>query len=745
LRYRIFLYFYYISFFNFGSPVMSAVLEEDGVQFSTSQNPSRTFNTAGTYDISLTVTSSDGSDTLTRTNYIEVYEPPTEEYVSASFTAAPTSGVVPVTVSFTDTSTSSATITAWVWKVDGVQFSTSQNPSYTFTQAGSYAISLEATSSVGTSAVTYTDHINVTEPAAPPVGGNELQNGNFADGTTNWTLYSAGGATITADDGIATIEIASTGGNTQLYQSGLQINADRQYTLVIRMRCESDTVSARLRAMRHAKPYTAVIDEDVTITTSYQDFSYSGTADFSDSNGRVSIMFETNGTVYIDSVSFGYAGEVPQPPTPTASDVAEVALVACNTSTGNQTITLSGGLTPTAAMFVVTPAYSGNNPAQGDALSIGFADSAGNQTCGGYSSQDNAGSTYTARRTRTDACATIPSFGATTEQLRFSIVSMALNQIVINIDSAPSQAYQIEVHAFEADEVAIGWDAPSTTDEGTVTAESGMSGTPSLLMAWTPGYNTSTYPANANNDVETCFGVSDGTNSYAMTRRLKDGQAAGSVWSYAESGYIFMRDASNAAAAEFDATGWVMRTKETAGSWDGTVGWMALRFASNTAKVLGDSIPGSSQTKVHNIGQVSGYVGAIATTHDSYTTGSTKGGWSLGGWDGSNEVSVGVSSEHLADPTQTTSRYNAAALIDLPDEDGADGKEAGVNGNNGTALSVTWTNTATTSTPNVIFWSLLGTAATNAHQKRRNAYADHVYLGGGRWQPGHVSNGSCRY
>jgi hypothetical protein len=53
---------------------------------STAQNPSHTYNAAGTYTVSLTATNSQGGDTATKTNYITVTEPgtgATTMYVSA--------------------------------------------------------------------------------------------------------------------------------------------------------------------------------------------------------------------------------------------------------------------------------------------------------------------------------------------------------------------------------------------------------------------------------------------------------------------------------------------------------------------------------------------------------------------------------------------------------------------------------------------------------------------------------------
>lgn len=64
-------------------------------------------------------------------------DPPT-----ASFTANVTSGLVPLAVGFTDTSTN--TPTDWDWYIDNVKFSDLQNPEYTFTEAGVYDVSLYA-------------------------------------------------------------------------------------------------------------------------------------------------------------------------------------------------------------------------------------------------------------------------------------------------------------------------------------------------------------------------------------------------------------------------------------------------------------------------------------------------------------------------------------------------------------------------------------------------------------------------
>jgi len=63
----------------------------------------------------------------------------------ASFTATPVTGMVPLMVQFTDASTNAPESWAWDFDNDGVVDSTVQNPSFTYTVAGSYSVRLVVT------------------------------------------------------------------------------------------------------------------------------------------------------------------------------------------------------------------------------------------------------------------------------------------------------------------------------------------------------------------------------------------------------------------------------------------------------------------------------------------------------------------------------------------------------------------------------------------------------------------------
>ncbi len=127
---------------------------------STLQNPSASYFTTGTYTVSLTVTNTGGSNTLTRTQYITVYEPP-----AVNFTASPLSGCFPLTVQFADLSSAGAgnTNVSWLWDFGNGNISTLQNPVITYSTAGTFTITLQVTNDKGcTKTNTRSNFITVT-------------------------------------------------------------------------------------------------------------------------------------------------------------------------------------------------------------------------------------------------------------------------------------------------------------------------------------------------------------------------------------------------------------------------------------------------------------------------------------------------------------------------------------------------------------------------------------------------------
>jgi PKD repeat protein len=138
----------------------------DGVGTSTAQNPSYTYDTPGTYTVTLTATNSCGSDDEIKVDYISVAAP--GDPPVADFTGSPTSGQAPLTVNFTDQSANNPT--AWSWDFgDGIGTSGLQNPQYTYDTPGSYTVTLFASNEYGSDTAIKVDYITVAAPQDPPV------------------------------------------------------------------------------------------------------------------------------------------------------------------------------------------------------------------------------------------------------------------------------------------------------------------------------------------------------------------------------------------------------------------------------------------------------------------------------------------------------------------------------------------------------------------------------------------------
>ncbi|MBP1908103.1 S-layer protein domain-containing protein [Methanolobus bombayensis] len=120
--------------------------DNDGTNDSTTQNPVFTYTSDGTYTVVLTAVNGTESDVETKTDYITVSTPSSNPPV-ASFDTSATSGAVPFTVTFNDTSTNSPT--SWSWDFDDGDTSTEQHPVHTFDTVGTYNVTLEATNGDG--------------------------------------------------------------------------------------------------------------------------------------------------------------------------------------------------------------------------------------------------------------------------------------------------------------------------------------------------------------------------------------------------------------------------------------------------------------------------------------------------------------------------------------------------------------------------------------------------------------------
>jgi PKD repeat protein len=132
----------------------------DGTPPSNLQNPVHIYDACGTFDVTLTITTSTATDTITKTGAVTAGKKP-----AAEFSADGTSVCVGDTIGFTDGS--SCEPTAWLWNFGDGAISVERNPSHTYSAAGAFTVSLTATNSCGTSTVTKTSYITVRALSIP--------------------------------------------------------------------------------------------------------------------------------------------------------------------------------------------------------------------------------------------------------------------------------------------------------------------------------------------------------------------------------------------------------------------------------------------------------------------------------------------------------------------------------------------------------------------------------------------------
>lgn len=155
----------------------------DGNTAST-QNPAHSYASAGSYNVTLTVSAGNCTDQTTIS--ANVFPNPT-----ASFTT--TNVCVGTAANFTDNSSvTGGTIAQWAWDFDGQGNAAQQNPSFTFPNAGTYTVTLGVITSDFCAATYSTDIIVYPAPVAS-FSATEVCQG---DETTFTNTSSVAGGTI---------------------------------------------------------------------------------------------------------------------------------------------------------------------------------------------------------------------------------------------------------------------------------------------------------------------------------------------------------------------------------------------------------------------------------------------------------------------------------------------------------------------------------------------------------------------
>ena len=214
----------------------------DGNTFSTSSKTNVTdiYMNVGSYTVSLMATGPAGTNSLTNTAYVVVTPP---QPPVAGFDGTPTAGAAPLTVTFTNLSSNA---TNYVWNFgDGNTFSTSSgiNVTDTYTNVGSYTVSLMATGPAGTNSLTNTAYIVVINP--PPVqiitnadnGGNLTVGASWNGGVApGWSDVAVFDSTITSGHPAYATNVLgadTTWGEIQILNPALPVQISAGNTLTL--------------------------------------------------------------------------------------------------------------------------------------------------------------------------------------------------------------------------------------------------------------------------------------------------------------------------------------------------------------------------------------------------------------------------------------------------------------------------------------------------------------------------------
>ena len=149
----------------------------NGTKFSDAQNPSVTL-AAGTYTVNLYTSNAYGGDWENKTSYITVSSGVVAPVTG--FTANMTSGISPLAVGFTDSSSNTPANWDWYWYPNETKSSDLQNPATVLT-TGLYNVRLYTSNNAGGDWENKTAYVTVTPGVFAPVTGFSA---NVTSGTT---------------------------------------------------------------------------------------------------------------------------------------------------------------------------------------------------------------------------------------------------------------------------------------------------------------------------------------------------------------------------------------------------------------------------------------------------------------------------------------------------------------------------------------------------------------------------------
>lgn len=132
---------------------------------SQDKNPVYEYKKPGVFTVNLTVKNRAGISSKAKPEFIHAN--PAVIPPKADFSANPTSGMVPLTVTFSDLSKNGPT--SWAWTFGDGGTSSERNPVYKYVKPGTYAVTLKVSNSAGSDQITKPEFIHAQPSILPPV------------------------------------------------------------------------------------------------------------------------------------------------------------------------------------------------------------------------------------------------------------------------------------------------------------------------------------------------------------------------------------------------------------------------------------------------------------------------------------------------------------------------------------------------------------------------------------------------
>lgn len=396
-----------------------------------------------------------------------------------------------------------------------------------------------------------------------------------------------------------------------------------------------------------------------------------------------------------------------------------ITRVACATSGGDQTITTTdlGGLTPKAALFIVSAAVTDGTAADHAVLGIGAATGASNQWAVGASDENAADPTDGYRRAMSDQCIFIlnPADGTVDGEASFS--AFVENGITINWGNAPASAYLLTVIFFAGTDLSVHANTFTIAAAGNTTDVTDPGFQPDLVLL------ASTFLAfndtSASHDGYS-FGYALDTNEQACISILsRDNRATSEVEGRLDTsnGIVQMTAGGGVYGSvqigSFDASGF---SGTTSGSISGAVGYLALYF-NNAVSVEGGVISTPTSTGSQSVTDPNFQPQAVivcmaqmAAVNTNYSDGSG-GAFGISAFDADEAYCNSVCSEDNAAAGNTQS-LSDDAIVNLPLHNGSAGHIASFTSFDATG----WTWNFTTTQGTAVQWWYLAIEAAGGTQ-----------------------------